>query len=319
MSHLDVVPPGDPAKWESDPYQLVERGGRLYGRGTEDNQQGMVSSIFALLALKEAGVIPPRDVKLLFVADEEVGSTHGIQALLRDHAGLFGKGDTFLVPDGGRPDGSMIEVAEKSLLWLRFTVQGRQVHASMPHLGVNAFLAGSDLVVRLGRGLPEAFPERDPIFEPPFSTFCPTKKEANVPNVNTIPGLDVFCLDSRILPSRPVDEVLGEIDRICRAVESDHGVRVSREILQRNSSVPTRGDCPLVLGLKKAVQKVYGVPAEVMGIGGGTVGAYLRNAGYDTAIWCTLDETAHMPNEYCVVNNMVNDAKVMLELMLAGV
>jgi succinyl-diaminopimelate desuccinylase len=278
-----------------------------------------VSSIFAALVLREAGVVPPRDVKLLFAADEEVGSAHGIQALLRDHPDLFGKEDTFLVPDGGRSDGSMIEVAEKSLLWLRFTVQGRQVHASMPHLGKNAFLAGSDLVVRLGKGLPAAFPEGDPIFDPPYSTFCPTKKEANVPNVNTIPGLDVFCLDCRILPSVDVEKVLAEIDRTCRAEEAEYGVTVGRETLQRNSSVPTSGDCALARGLKKAVEKVYGVRAETMGIGGGTVGAYLRNAGYDTVIWSTLDETAHMPNEYCVTDNMINDAKVMLDLMLEGV
>lgn len=319
MSHLDVVPPGDLTRWESDPYTLVEKDGRLFGRGVEDNQQGLVSSVFALLVLREAGIVPPRDVKLLFAADEEFGSTYGIQAVLRDHPDLFGKKDTFLVPDGGRPDGTMIEIAEKSPLWLRFTVEGKQVHASMPQLGRNAFVAGSDLVVRLAKTLPKSFPRRDPIFDPPVSTFSPTKKEANVPNVNTIPGLDVFCMDSRVLPSENMDAVLAEIDRLSREVEAEYGVTVSRETLQHKSSVPTSADCPLVGSVKRAVKKVYGADAEVMGIGGGTVGAFLRNAGYDTVIWSTLDETAHMPNEYCVVENMTGDAKVMLELMLEEV
>ena len=317
MSHLDIVPPGDLTKWDSDPYILAEMDGKIFGRGVEDNQQGMVSSIFALAALRESGIVPARSVKLLFAADEEFGSTFGIQTVLRDHPGLFGKNDVFLVPDGGRPDGTMIEIAEKSVLWLRFSVQGKQVHASMPQLGKNAFVAGSDLVVRLAKGLGDTFSRRDPIFEPPYSTFCPTKKEANVPNVNTIPGLDVFCLDSRILPSEDVETVLAEIDRISRGIESEYGVTVERSTLQRKSAVPTSPDCPLVGALKRSVAKVHGTEARVTGIGGGTVGAFLRNAGYDTVVWSTLDETAHMPNEYCVVDYMIKDAKVMLDLMLA--
>jgi succinyl-diaminopimelate desuccinylase len=316
MSHLDVVPPGDLSKWDTDPYVLVRKDGKIYGRGVEDNQQGLVSSVFAALALLENGLTPPRDLKLLFAADEEVGSACGIEAVLRDHPDIFHEGDTFLVPDAGRPDGSMIEIAEKSILWLRFSVEGKQVHGSMPHLGNNAFIAGSDLVLRLAKDLPRAFPRQDPIFEPPCSTFCPTKKEANVPNINTIPGLDVFCLDCRILPSENADDALAEMDRISREIEAEYKVKVTREIIQRKSSRPTSADCALVESLKKAVREVYGVNAQVKGVGGGTVGASLRNAGYDTVIWSALDETAHMPNEYCVIKNMIADAKVMLAMAL---
>ncbi|MDR3201331.1 MAG: M20 family metallo-hydrolase [Spirochaetales bacterium] len=314
MSHLDVVPPGDLSKWDGDPYTLKEKGGKLYGRGVEDNQQGLVSSVFAALALVKNGVTPPRDFKLLFAADEEVGSAYGIEALLREHSNLFHAGDSFLVPDGGRPDGSMIEIAEKTILWLRFSVEGKQCHGSMPHLGNNAFVAGSALVLRLAETLPKKFSREDPIFEPPFSTFCPTRKEANVPNVNTIPGLDVFWMDCRILPSENADDILAEIDNISRTVEAEYKVKVKREVFQRKASRPTPADCALVGRLKKAVKEVRGVDAQVKGVGGGTVGAYLRNAGYDTVIWSTIEETCHMPNEYCVIDNMVNDAKVMLLL-----
>jgi succinyl-diaminopimelate desuccinylase len=316
MSHLDVVPPGDLAKWDSDPYLVVEKEGRLYGRGTEDNQQGLVSSVFAALALGAHKVVPPVNVKLLFAADEEVGSAMGIQAVLRDHGELFGKNDTFLVPDGGRPDGTMIEIAEKSLLWLKFSVQGKQVHASLPHLGKNAFLAGSDLVLRLARALAAGYADEDPIFDPPYSTFCPTKKEANVPNVNTIPGLDVFCFDCRVLPRYGLDEVIKTVNEICREIENEYGVTVGHETLQRNSSASTSADSFLVARVKKAVKEIHGTEAEVVGIGGNTVGAFLRNAGYDTVIWSTLEDTAHMPNENCRIENMVKDAKVMLTLML---
>ncbi|MDR1626681.1 MAG: M20 family metallo-hydrolase [Spirochaetia bacterium] len=316
MSHLDVVPPGDFSLWEGDPYAMREKDGRLYGRGVEDNQQGLVSSVFAALAFLKNGVRPSRDFRLLFAADEEVGSAYGIEAVLRDYPRLFRRGDCFLVPDGGRPDSSMIEVAEKSILWLKFSVEGRQCHGSMPHLGTNAFVAGSALVLRLAQALPEKFSRVDSLFEPPYSTFCPTRKEANVPNVNTIPGLDVFWMDCRVLPSESVGDVLAEIDCHCRKIEEEYGVKARREVSQSKASVPTPADCALAGRLKKAVKAVYGVETRVQGIGGGTVGAYLRNAGYDTLIWSTIAETCHMPNEYCVVDNMVGDAKVMLLLAL---
>ena len=316
MSHLDIVPPGDLEKWDTDPYTLTVRDGKLFGRGVEDNQQGLVSSVFALLALQQSGQVPPRDIKLLFVADEELGSAMGIQYLLREHD-LFTPGDMFLVPDGGSETGTEIEIAEKSVLWLEFTLLGKQTHASRPGNGINAFLAGSELVLKCA-SLNEIYPQENVLFAPPYSTFSPTKKEGNVPNVNTIPGRDVFCLDSRILPSIPVDEVLGKIDRFCREIEEKHGVQVSYRTLQRVESKPTPADAELVLKLKKAVSAVYNRKAETIGIGGGTVAAYLRNAGFDTVVWSTLDERAHNPNEYSKIENIIGDAQVMLLLMLEG-
>ena len=72
ISHLDIVPPGDPALWRSDPYALVVDGDLVYGRGVEDNQQAVVSSILLGKALLEEGVTPPVNYGMLFVADEVI-------------------------------------------------------------------------------------------------------------------------------------------------------------------------------------------------------------------------------------------------------
>ncbi|HTO22606.1 MAG TPA: M20 family metallo-hydrolase [Spirochaetia bacterium] len=314
MSHMDIVPPGELSLWESDPYALVVKGDRLIGRGVEDNQQGLVSSVIAALCLKEAGLVPPRTVKLLFVADEETGSDFGIQALVK-RPGLFGPRDEALVPDGGSEDGSQIEIAEKSLLWLRFRVRGRQCHASTPQRGVNAFEAGSHLVVRLGV-LAERYGAEDHLFDPPTSTFTPTKKEANVPNVNTLPGEDVFYLDSRILPREDVDEVISQVRSICDGVQRDFGVGVDIQTVQRASSPPTPADAPVVTALKRAVKDVYGVEGKTVGIGGGTVGAFLRKIGIPTVVWGKIGEAAHQPNEFCLLPNLLGDAVVMSRLMM---
>ncbi|MDR2630206.1 MAG: M20 family metallo-hydrolase [Spirochaetaceae bacterium] len=322
MSHLDVVPPGEASLWKSDPWQVVEQEGKrgkiLIGRGVEDNQQGLCSSVLAALALITQGIIPPHPVKLLFAADEENGSAFGIDWLLKNHGDLFRKDDMILIPDGGDPQGETIEIAEKNLLWIRFTTTGFQAHGSRPDQGNNAHLAGADLAVRLHYGLSEQFPDRDPLFEPDYSTFQPTKKEANVPNINTIPGEDVFCMDMRILPRYPLKAVLAAIDRIKGEVESTYQVKIAYTLPQAMESKPTSPEAPLVTLLSGAVREVYGIETRPIGIGGGTVGAYLRNAGIDSVVWGRMDDTAHQPNEYTVLENILGDAKVMALLMMKG-
>jgi succinyl-diaminopimelate desuccinylase len=315
MSHLDIVPPGEPSLWESDPYTLVVKGDRLIGRGVEDNQQGLAASVFAAACVQELGLTPARTVRLLFVADEETGSKLGVQHLVAT-TGLFRKQDRALVPDGGSADGSRIEIAEKSILWLRFRIRGKQCHASTPQKGINAFEAGSHLVVRLG-ALKELFPAQDGLFDPPVSTFTPTKKEANVPNINTLPGEDVFHLDCRVLPRENLDEVMLAIRDICDGIHRDFEVGVEVQEVQRASSPPTPADAPLVASLKRAIASVYGVEGVTVGIGGGTVGAFLRKEGIPTVVWGRLEEAAHQPNEYCLMSNLMGDALVMALMMLS--
>ncbi|UCF06808.1 MAG: M20 family metallo-hydrolase [bacterium] len=315
MGHLDIVPPGDLNLWDSDPYKVTEKDGKLYGRGVEDNQHGIVTPLFAVKALKELGVAPAYDVGIVLVADEETGSEYGIQHLLKEHD-IFKKEDFILVPDSGSPDGSMIEVAEKSILWLKFETKGKQCHASTPAEGINAHRAAAHLITRLGR-LYETFDQRNEVFEPPISTFEPTKKEANVPNINTIPGDDVFYLDSRILPEIPVNDVCDEIASIAGEVEKEFGVTITTSSPQREDAAPaTPSDAPVVEALSASIKGVYNVESKAIGIGGGTVAAFFRRAGFHAVVWSRIDELAHQPNEYTVIDNMVGDTKVFAHLFM---
>jgi succinyl-diaminopimelate desuccinylase len=315
MAHTDVVPPGDLDTWSSDPFELRVDGDRLFGRGVEDNHQGLVSGVLAARALVETGTVPAHDLALLFIADEECGSTYGIQHVL-EHGNPFREDDLILVPDGGSADGSEIEVAEKSILWARFKTTGKQTHASTPERGVNAMRAGAHLVVALDR-LHRLFDRTDPVFLPPISTFEPTKKEANVPNINTIPGDDVFCLDCRVLPCYPLEDVERAIREIADEVAAEAGVSVEISLEQREEAAPpTAEDATVVQALATAVREVYGVEAKPIGIGGGTVAAYLRHRGLPCVVWSRMDETMHGPDECSRISNTLGDAKVIAHLAL---
>ena len=316
LTHSDIVPPGDLSLWESDPYRVEVEGDRLIGRGVVDNQHGFVSSYLALKAIFESEQRLTRPVALAIVADEETGSEYGLNYLLKHHKGLFNEKDLIVVPDGGDEEGSTIEVAEKSMLWVKFTVTGQQCHASTPEKGKNSLVGAARLILALEK-LKEQFSFSDELFDPPVSTFEPTKMEANVPNVNTIPGRDVFHLDCRVLPKYRVDEIVASCREISAEIAGELGLLIEVETPHRQEAVePTSVDAPVVKALARAIKRVTGKDASPIGIGGGTVAAFLRKAGLPAVVWSTGFESPHQPNEYCLISDTMTDDKIFASLYL---
>lgn len=314
LSHMDIVPPGDLSLWGGDPYRIRVEGDRIIGRGVEDNQHGIVSSYLGLKGLLETGNRPDRPVGLIFVADEETGSEFGLEFVLNKRGDLFNSSDLIVVPDSGNEEGTMIEVAEKSMLWIRFTVLGKQCHGSTPDKGNNSLYGAARLIVALQR-LKQQFDARDDLFSPASSTFESTKMEANVPNVNTIPGKDVFYMDCRILPRYPLDEVLAFIGGIAGELSRELGLGIEVEPVYRQPATEaTPPDAPVVKALARAVNSVTGKNAKPMGIGGGTVAAFFRRADLPAAVWLTESGSPHQPNEFCSIDNLLSDAKVFAAL-----
>ena len=196
------------------------------------------------------------------------------------------------------------------MLWIKFTVTGKQTHASTPNNGNNAYVASSYLIVAL-RSLYKKFNKKNNLFaDINHSVFEPTKREANVPNVNTIPGNDVFYMDCRILPCYTNKQVLAEVSKIAKSIEKKFKVTIKIEPVISEASKPTDAKTDLVKLTAKAVKEVYHNKPLVQGVGGGTVSSFLRNAGFPAVVYSKLDETMHGPNEYCSIKNTIGDAKV---------
>jgi len=223
-----------------------------------------------------------------------------------------------VVPDAGNENGSFIEVAEKSILWFKLRTLGKQTHGSLPNKGLNAHRIGMQVALALDKMLHEKYNFRDYKFDVPESTFEPTKKERNVDAVNVIPGEDIVYFDCRIHPSYMLDEVLGDINGLLSFYEEKTGAKISLEVLQKQASpeLGTEGS-EIVSLLKFAVKEARGLDASVGGIGGGSCAAFFRKIGIPAAVWSTVDEVAHQPNEYSKVQNMVEDAKVFALLAMS--
>lgn len=311
MAHMDVVPEGEIKLWKSNPFEAVVKDGKVYGRGSEDNNQAVVSGYFAAKVFKDEGIIPNYNIGLLLVADEETGNEYGAKFILKNHKNLFGKDDVILVPDSGNPTGTDVEVAEKSRVWLKVCTHGKQAHASTPKAGVNTCRIGAHIIVKMDE-LDKLYGEKNPLFAPQdTSTFEPTMKSQNVANINTLPGEDVVYYDCRLLPSYDIEEFIGTFRKMANSVAEKLGATVDVELVSMaKAAPPTSPDNPIIQSTVEAAKAVYKVEARPLGIGGNTVAQYFREAGFPCAVYSRLDESLHGPNEYCILDNIAGDAKV---------
>ena len=316
VTHMDTVPEGDLSAWKNPPYEPKIVKGRIYGRGSEDNGQELMASLFGLATLVKKGVTPECNIGLVFVSDEEHGNVHGIDFLIPKR--VFKKGDLVVVPDHGEPDGDAISVVEKGIAWLNVEVIGKQTHASTPDEGINAFEVAARYLIAAVDSIRKRFPIKNPLFEPPASTFVPTKCEANGLNINTVPGKQVFAFDFRVLPEYSLDDVLSELQQVAKKFEKSTGARINISFLQREDAAPrTATDAEIVKRLSKAIESVRGIKPHPIGVGGGTCAAPFRRAGIDAVVWSTIPGTAHDANEYAKIEDLVADTKV-YALLFAG-
>ncbi|MEO0112933.1 MAG: M20 family metallo-hydrolase [candidate division WOR-3 bacterium] len=310
ITHLDVVPAGNENLWKTPPFKAIVKDGKIYGRGTEDNQQEMVSSIFALKVIKDLDLIPSYSVNLLFVSDEETGSNFGIKYLL-ENFNFFNTEDIIIIPDAGSEKGDAIEIAEKGIIWLKFEIIGLQTHASTPHKGINAHKIGALLISYLVENFEKKFGKKDSLFEPPITTFEPTKKEKNISNINTIPGEDVFYFDCRYLPDYNFSEIINYLKEVINLWQEKYKVKINLKIIHHEEVAPkTNKEAPTVKFLKKAIKDVLNQNPRLIGIGGGTVAAIFRKKGFQPVVWGKIAGVAHQPNEYSVIENMIDSTKI---------
>ena len=86
---------------------------------------------------------------MILCSDEETGSKYGVGHVVKNRKDLFKKSDLIIIPDAGNSKGTMIEVAEKSIVWIKFHTRGKQTHGSTPDKGANAHKASCYMVSRL--------------------------------------------------------------------------------------------------------------------------------------------------------------------------
>ena len=312
VAHMDTVPPGDLTKWDSPPFEPRVDGDRIYGLGTEDNGQSVIASIYGAKFFGSED-LTGMSIGLCFVCDEETKSVYGIQYLI-EH-GYFSDDDFILVPDWGVPNGSMMDVAEKQILWFTVKVRGKQTHGSTPNKGINALRVSAQALSELMFRLEVRYDAADPLFRPPYSTFEPTKTVSTVDSINIIPPYHEFSMDCRILPQYDPEEVLAFADHVLDEFRVRTGADIELVMEQMDrAGKPSSTDTPQFKAFKDSVEAVIGTDVSPTGVGGGTCANFFRLKGMNAYVWQTGEGTLHAPNEYALISNIMTDAKVYANL-----
>jgi len=317
LAHIDVVE-ADPADWTLPPFELIERDGMFYGRGTADDKDEAAIYIANLIRMKEEGYVPDRDIIVALTADEEGGPANGVRWLLEnrreliDAAFAFNEGGGGIV-ENGRRIANTVQAAEKKYLDFTLEVTNPGGHSSRPRED-NAINELAQALVRIAA---HRFPVRlnevtRAYFERSATLVEPQQADAIrrlLADESDTAAIRVLSADERLnamlrttcvatmLSGGHAPNALPQRARAnvnCRLLPDEDPAEVQRT-LERVAAVPTlritpvdeakdSPPSPLTAEVLGAIERVTaemwpGVPVVPTMSTGATDGLYLRNAG----------------------------------------
>jgi succinyl-diaminopimelate desuccinylase len=252
--HYDVVPAQRP-----DQFTPRREGGVLLGRGTADMKGGVAAMVYAMVALREAGVPLNGRVELELVPDEETGGARG-SAALAPQGRLHRDAVAMLTAE---PTGGVVWNANRGAISLRITVRGRSAHVGLSHAGVNAF-EGMLRVAERMREWRDEIGERVTRFaiQPEaarHSILLIGGESGGGDNFNVVPDTCTFTVDRRSNPEEDLDRERQALLEIVEAAR-DEGLDVEAEVFQEAPAAATEESDPAARALAASIERVEGAP-----------------------------------------------------------
>ena len=318
--HFDVVPPGD--GWTVDPFAGLVRRGRIHGRGASDMKSGIAAAVFAVEALRRAGVELEGAVDISATVDEESGGFAGVAHLCE--TGIISGDHTSyaIIPEPFGP--TRVCLGHRGVYWFDVIAHGHTAHGSMSHLGRSAIEDMGALLEAFRTGLVPELATRVSALP-----IVPEPSRRPSLNVNAITGGQagegtqspcvadrcVATVDRRFIPEESFDEVRTEIARLVRSVEDADPERrfaIEERMVVHPTATPPAS--PLVAALSRAVEAVSGRPPELVASPGTYDQKHFdRIAGIQHCVAYGPGplEDAHQPDESCAVDDLVASTQVM--------
>lgn len=298
--HTDVVPvEGQP--WSGDPFTLVQRGGRLYGRGTSD-MKGFIALCLALVPEMVARPLQ-KPIHFAFSYDEEVGCL-GAPHLIAELGRRFPKPALAIV---GEPTELKLGTRHKGCYSFETEVTGRDAHSSQTHKGANAIVAAAEIVAELDRIAEELkrSPFNDANFEPPYPTINVGRIEGGTA-VNIIARHCVVHWDFRATPGADPSIVLPKLETFIAnsVLPRLRNVAPEASIITRpRAHVPPLADEPG--GAAETLVKFLTGANQTIGLAFATEAGQFQQAGL-SAIVCGPGSIlqAHQPDEFIELSQM---------------
>ncbi|KEJ89394.1 acetylornithine deacetylase [Sulfitobacter donghicola] len=310
--HTDVVPV-DGQPWDTDPFTVVEKDGKYYGRGTCDMKGFDALALWALVEAHYAGV--KRPLQIAFSFDEEIGCT-GAPPMIEAMQGVVPKGSAVIV---GEPSDMQAVTGHKGGIGFSVHVVGFEVHSSLLHTGVNAIMAGAKLIEWTNdqntANMAAKPTDLAAMFEPPFTTLHVGMIEGGT--AHNITAKDCyFPVDMRVVPGEDKEkwkiaflEKVREVEAAMQAVVPDTRIDATPRFDVPALQPETEGEAELL------VRQITGDNASHK-VSYGTEAGQFQNAGY-SAVICGPGSIAqaHQPNEFIEVSQFNAGHAFMISLV----
>lgn len=312
--HLDVVPVGDISKWTVDPWgcEIKEDKGIdwIYGRGVNDCKGDLVQYMYALVALRNAGVKLKGNATVVGSVDEETGGHLGAKWLLDEgHV----KAD-FAIIEGYTHD---LWNAANGVLWMKLTTKGKSHHAAWPEHGIDA-LRGMHRVLGELYAYQYRITKRrsraEGIFAP---TMVPSIIHGGVKE-NVVPDTCELRFDRRIIPEENPEDVRQEIIAILKGLTTaDKELTIEwEELLYAENSGPTPPDSKLIQTMVRAGKEAIGRYLPVIGVRGFTDARFYWLRGIPIVHFGLgpkdpADGRAHGPDERAPLSDLTDGTKIL--------
>jgi succinyl-diaminopimelate desuccinylase len=321
-SHIDVVETGH--GWTFDPFAATVEDGKVYGRGACDMKGGLASSIIAAEAFLDLFPDYPGAIEISGTADEESGGYGGVAYLAEQ--GILAKPriDHVIIPEPLNKD--RICLGHRGVWWAEIKTKGHIAHGSMPFLGDSAIRHMTAVLEAFERELYPALAARRTAMP-----VVPDGARHSTMNINSIhggmeedfAGFPSACvadscrvvIDRRFLIEEDVADVKAEVRALLERVAASRD-KFGYELRNLWDVIPTMTDreAPVVRSVATAIQAVLGRAPDYV-VSPGTydqkhidrIGRVQDCIAYGPGI---LD-LAHQPDEYVVIDDMVDSAKIM--------
>ena len=308
--HTDVVPV-DGQPWTSDPFELTQKGDRLYGRGTCD-MKGFLA--LALAAAPELSKAARKPVHLAFSYDEEIGCL-GAPSMIEVIRRELPAPAVVVV---GEPTNMEAVNGHKGIATFHVTVTGRECHSSQPHLGVSAVMEAVKLMGSLNALSARLWDEADP--SSPFTPKGPTLTIGQVNGGtahNIIARECVFVFDVRSPGPRTPKEIVAPFLAECAAMDAALKARAPEAgvVVELRTDVPPF--MPEADGAAEAfARRMAGDNGPPRVVAFAAEAGQFQQAGFSTVI-CgpgSIDQ-AHQPDEFVEIAQMQRGAQFMRRLI----
>ncbi|MFI4950561.1 MAG: acetylornithine deacetylase [Caulobacterales bacterium] len=298
--HTDVVPV-DGQPWSSDPFSLVERDGRLYGRGTCDMKGFLALALAAVPDLIAAR--PQRPVHLAFSYDEEIGCLGAPSLIEVIRAEL--PAPAFVVV--GEPTDMVAVNGHKGIATFHVTVTGREAHSSQTQQGVSAVMAAVGLMASLTELAERLEREADPAspFTPKGATLTIGMVEGGTAH-NILARECRFVFDLRCPPPYDPQVLLGPFFAQAKALDAALKARAPEAGVEMHMHSNVPPFAPEPDGAAEAfARRLAGDNGPARAVSFATEAGQFQRAGLSTVLCGPGSiEQAHQPDEYVEISQM---------------